>query len=143
MALFRRNFHIRYRFQRKDLEMAEIDHCFAEEFFDYLTLHLDMPLSEVTAKKLVKWTRQIVKTGVKKKWISSNPMEGFVCSGGSKEVLPLELYEVEAIHNKQIDIDRIGEVRDAFIFQCFTGFAYQDMYNLEVAPKSGTHFCTS
>jgi site-specific recombinase XerD len=57
-------------------------------------------------------------------------LEGFVCSGGNKEVMPLELFEVEAIHKKEIDIDRIGEVRDAFIFQCFTGFAYQDMYNL-------------
>ncbi|WP_342086443.1 site-specific integrase [Dyadobacter sp. OTU695] len=121
---------IRFRYQRKDIEMAEIDQCFAEEFYDYLTLHLDEPLSEVTAKKLVKWTRQIVKTGVKKKVIPSNPLEGFVCSGGNKEVLPLELFEVEAIHKKQIDIDRISEVRDAFIFQCFTGFAYQDMYNL-------------
>jgi hypothetical protein len=91
---------------------------------------LGEPLSEVTAQKLVKWTRQIVKTGVKRKVIASNPLEGFVCSGGNKEVLPLEIFEVEAIHKKQIDIDRIGEVRDAFIFQCFTGFAYQDMYNL-------------
>jgi site-specific recombinase XerD len=121
---------IRFRYQRRDIEMTEIDQCFAEEFYDYLTLHLDEPLSEVTAKKLVKWTRQIVKIGVKKKVITANPLEGFVCSGGNKEVMPLELFEVEAIHKKQIDIDRIGEVRDAFIFQCFTGFAYQDMYNL-------------
>ena len=26
----------------------------------------------------------------------------------------------------------VAEVRDAFIFQCFTGFAYQDMYNLSL-----------
>ncbi|MNY80143.1 hypothetical protein D3C86_2210570 [compost metagenome] len=66
--------------------MTEIDQCFAKEFYYYLTLHLDEALSEVTAKKLVKWTRQIVKTGVKKKVIASNPLEGFVCSGGNKEV---------------------------------------------------------
>ncbi|SKB87685.1 site-specific integrase [Dyadobacter psychrophilus] len=27
-------------------------------------------------------------------------------------------------------VERLAEVRDAFIFQCFTGFAYQDIYNL-------------
>ena len=42
----------------------------------------------------------------------------------------MELYEVEVIFQKEISISRIAEVRDAFIFQCFTGFAYQDMYNL-------------
>jgi hypothetical protein len=31
---------IRFRYQRKDIEMTEIDQCFAEEFYDYLTLHL-------------------------------------------------------------------------------------------------------
>ncbi|MCF2446956.1 site-specific integrase [Dyadobacter sp. CY345] len=121
---------IAYRYHRRDLDFSEIDHMFADEFYDYLTLHQDSPLSEVTAKKQVKWTRQIVKIGVKKKVIASNPLEGFVCSGGNKEVQPLELYEVETIYQKEISIDRIAEVRDAFIFQCFTGFAYQDMYNL-------------
>jgi site-specific recombinase XerD len=121
---------IAYRYHRRDLEFSEIDHLFADEFYDYLTLHQEQPLSEVTAKKQVKWTRQIVKIGVKKKVIASNPLEGFVCSGGNKEVQPLELLEVEAIYQKELSIDRIAEVRDAFIFQCFTGFAYQDMYNL-------------
>ncbi|HEX5553183.1 MAG TPA: site-specific integrase [Chitinophagaceae bacterium] len=31
---------------------------------------------------------------------------------------------------KQISIQRLAEVRDAFIFQCFTGFAFQDVYAL-------------
>ena len=84
----------------------------------------------MTAKKQVKWTSQIVKIGVKKKVIASNPLVGFICSGGNKEVQPLELFEVEAIYQKEFSVDRIAEVRDAFIFQCFTGFAYQDMYSL-------------
>lgn len=100
---------------------------FANEFYDYLTLHQDQPLSEATTKKQVKWTRQIVKIGVKKKVIAGNSLEGFICSGINKEVQPLELLEVEAIYQKELSIDRIAEVRNAFIFQCFT---YQDMYNL-------------
>jgi site-specific recombinase XerD len=31
---------------------------------------------------------------------------------------------------KKLPIARLSEVRDAFIFQCFTGIAYQDIYNL-------------
>ena len=58
---------IAYRYHRRDLDFSEIDHMFADEFFDYLTLHQYPPLSEVTARKQVKWTRQIVKICVKKK----------------------------------------------------------------------------
>lgn len=57
-------------------------------------------------------------------------MEGFKCSGGDVEVIPLEFWQVEKIQQKQFGVDQISEVRDAFIFQCFTGFAYQDIYDL-------------
>lgn len=117
-------------FGTNDVLFSALTDTFAEDFYDYLTLHAPKPLAEVTARKEVKWVRQIVKIGVRKKYISSNPMEGFKCSGGDIEVIPLELFEVEAIYRKEITVQRIAEVRDAFIFQCFTGFAYQDIYNL-------------
>jgi|GEM_PF-2770970 len=59
-------------------------------------------------------------------------MEGFKCSGGDVEVIPLEFWQVEKIQQKQFTVDRISEVRDAFIIQCFTGFAYQDIYDLSL-----------
>ncbi len=125
---------LRHHYGLEDLTFAEIRSSFAEDFYDYLTLEAEKPLAEVTARKEVKWTRQIVEMGVTREEIGRNPMSGFKCSGGDKEVLPLELYEVEAIYSKKITVPRIAEVRDAFIFQCFTGFAYQDIYNL--APEN-------
>jgi len=44
----------------------------------------------------------------------------------------LEYFEIEQIWNKQITIQRLVEVRDAFIFQCFTGFAFQDIFALTI-----------
>jgi hypothetical protein len=93
-------------------------------------LHVAKPLAEVTTRNEVKWVRQIVKIGVKKKYLTANPMEGFKCSGGDVEVIPLEFWQVEKIQQKQFSVKRIAEVRDAIIFQCFTGFAYQDIYDL-------------
>ena len=127
--------------RKKDILLSKISYSFADDFFDYLTLMVDEPLAEVTAKKHIKWTRQVIQTAVRKKTIPQNPLEGFVCSSDSKEVLPLEYHEVEAIYRKRITIDRIAEVRDAFIFQCFTGFAYQDIYNL--SPENIIRFGTS
>jgi len=63
-------------------------------------------------------------------WIAKNPIEKFRCGTEEKEVIPLELYEVEKIWQKKLSSRRLIKVRDAFIFQCFTGFAYQDIYHL-------------
>ena len=38
--------------------------------------------------------------------------------------------EVVTIYTKELDIDRLTEVRDVFIFSCYTGFAYQDVFSL-------------
>jgi hypothetical protein len=121
---------IKYHFERDDIYFSSLPDTFAEDFYDYLTLHVPKPLAEVTARKEIKWVRQIVRIGVKKKFITSNPMDGFKCSGGDVEVIPLEFWQVERIQQKRFSVERIAEVRDAFIFQCFTGFAYQDIYDL-------------
>ncbi|WP_229206177.1 site-specific integrase [Dyadobacter fermentans] len=121
---------IKFQYKTSDLNFSELSGLFAEELYEYLTLHKSKPLAEVSARKDVKWTRQIVKIGVRKDFITRNPMEGFKCSGGDVEVIPLEFEQVERIHRKKLHVERLAEVRDAFIFQCFTGFAYQDIYGL-------------
>jgi site-specific recombinase XerD len=39
--------------------------------------------------------------------------------------------ELEIIINKDFDLDRMKEVRDVFIFCCYTGFAYADVYKFQ------------
>lgn len=62
------------------VSQTSIPDTFAEDLYDYLTLHVAKPLAEVTARKEVKWVRQIVKIGVKKKlspptrWKASNAL---------------------------------------------------------------------
>lgn len=85
---------INYHFNSDDIRFSELPDTFAEAFYDYLTLYVKKPLAEVTARKQLKWIRQIVKIGVRKKLIVSNPMDGFKCSGGDVEVIPLEFWQV-------------------------------------------------
>ena len=74
--------------------------------------------------------KQIINTGVKVQPIASNPIADFKCGSDQKEVPPLEIEEVMLIFHKDFGCARLNEVRDAFIFQCFPGFAYQDIYML-------------
>jgi hypothetical protein len=42
----------------------------------------------------------------------------------------LTMEKVVTIYTKEFDVDRLTEVRDVFIFSCYTGFAYQDVFSL-------------
>jgi site-specific recombinase XerD len=114
----------------KDISFPAIDSEFAKTLYKHFTVNSEKPLSDATAKKHIKKTKQIINIGVDKKIIPVNPIAGFKCGGDQTDIPPLELEEVMRIYNKDFGIDRLNEVRDCFIFQCFPGFAYQDIYAL-------------
>lgn len=66
-----------------------------------MTLEVDEHLQKITAKKHVKKMRRILSGCVKNKLIPRNPLEGFNCSGGEKDVEPLEMSQVRAIYRKR------------------------------------------
>jgi len=118
--------HLRLR----DMELSEIGYSFAVQFYNYLTLEREKVLGEAAAKKQIKNTKEILTFAETSTWIPRNPILKFRCGGDETDIPPLEYNEVETIWNKEITIQRLVEVRDAFIFQCFTGFAFQDVFEL-------------
>ncbi|MDN3579648.1 site-specific integrase [Mucilaginibacter flavus] len=117
-------------FRIKDMDLEAIDYSFAVKFYNYLTIDREKVLGEAAAKKQIKNTKEILTFAETSTWILKNPIIKFKCGGDETDIPPLEYFEVERIWNKEITIQRLAEVRDAFIFQCFTGFAFQDVFAL-------------
>lgn len=75
--------------------------------------------------------------------IKDHPLIKFSCYSEDPEVMPLELWEVDRIYRHVFGIPRLDQARDGFIFQCFTGFAFQDikaltMYHIIKVGANGT-----
>ncbi|MBC7887023.1 MAG: hypothetical protein H7Z13_03985 [Ferruginibacter sp.] len=39
-------------------------------------------------------------------------------------------YEIELLKTKEFEMKRLEDIRDIFLFNCYTGLAYIDFYNL-------------
>jgi site-specific recombinase XerD len=117
-------------FKLKDMELSSIEFSFAGQFYNYLTVERDKIIGEAAAKKQIKNLKEILTVAETNNWVSKNPIIKFKCGGDETDIPPLEYFEVQQIWNKEIRIQRLVEVRDAFIFQCFSGFAFQDLYAL-------------
>jgi len=113
-----------------DIDLSAIEYSFAQKFYNYLILERSPLLKDAAAMKQIKNLKQVLNIAEANQWLLTNPIEKFKCGSEDPEILPLEISDVEKIWRKKLTIDRLIKVRDAFIFQCFTGFAYQDIYNL-------------
>lgn len=130
-----------FEYKKEDVAFSSIEYSFAPKFHRYLTVTRVEKLGEAAAMKQIKNTKQILNIAVSNNYIQKNPIENFKCGAEEPVIPPLEIEEVEKMWRKGIKIERLEKVRDAFIFQCFTGFAYQDIYNLtpEHIIKVGIH----
>ncbi len=81
--------------------------------------------------------RKIVNWCLKNGWLEQDPFLGFKMT--KKEVIPEFLNDVElsALASKKFSAERLNQVRDVFLFCCYTGLAFVDVKKLkpsEIAP---------
>lgn len=65
-------------------------------------------------------------------WIPANPLGGFKCSYEDPQRERLIMEEIMVLYYKEL-IPRLAEVRDIYLFCCFTGYAYTDVQQLTPA----------
>ncbi len=65
------------------------------------------------------------------KWIPKNPLTEFKSKRDLPEIIPLEMYEVDTLYRKRLDLFKDWKKCGTPIFSnVFTGFAFQDLYAL-------------
>ncbi|AEA44951.1 site-specific integrase [Fluviicola taffensis] len=120
---------IKKQFKTNDKALPEMRLAFVTEFEHYL-LTVERIQSN-TAHKYIKNLKKIMNMAVGLDWIPSNPFNHFKCSYTNPEREILNQDELNIIMNKKLHTERLEEVRDVFIFCCYTGFAYADVYQFE------------
>lgn len=117
---------MQYQYKKDNVPLPEMRLRFVTEFEHYL-LTIDK-LQSNTAHKYIKNLKKIMNMAVGLDWIASNPFNQFKCSYSNPEREILNQDEINLIINKKLHAPRLEEVRDVFIFCCYTGFAYSDVY---------------
>jgi len=86
-----------------------------------------------SAIKYIGNMRKIVNYCLKTGWLARDPFFGFKMA--KREVVReyLNEDELQALAAKQFAIDRLSQVRDIFLFSCYTGLAFIDVFQLTPA----------
>ena len=113
-----------------DIPLREIKLSFITdlEFF----LRTEYKYSQNTTYKCMKFFKQVIDKGIRAGLIFVDPFNGYKISCERVDRGFLSEDELAKMMAKTFGSKRLEQVRDIFIFACFTGLAYIDLANLRV-----------
>ncbi|TVZ26064.1 site-specific recombinase XerD [Gillisia sp. Hel_I_86] len=112
----------------KDYPVKDIDVKFINSFIYYLKTELD--ISHNSSLKYLSYLKKIVRVAYANGWIEKDPFYNFKLKLQVIEREFLTKEEIITLMEKQFTIPRIEHVRDVFLFSCYTGLAYSDVFKL-------------
>ena len=116
------------KYRIKDIALKEISHVFITDFETYL--RTVSGCNENTTAKFMQTFRMIIIMAKNNGWIFADPFINYKIRLKRVDRGYLTEPEIKKILKKQFTCKRLEQVRDIFIFACFTGLAYIDVRNL-------------
>ncbi len=120
--------YIKLEYEVEDIPVKDVDHKFINGFEYYLKT--ERSCGHNTAIKYITNFKKIIRIAYANDWISKDPF--FNWKGRLKTVDRefLTEEEIQKMLEKEFKIKRLDQVKDIFIFSCFTGLAYADVKKL-------------
>ena len=119
---------LKKQYNLSNIMTQEIDTLLIESFYLYLR---DDSCNNNTAMKFIQRFRAVFNYAINLgAQANTDPFVNFKFHYDEVEREILTLDEINSIYNKKFASKRLAQVRDIFIFSCFTGLAYIDVLNL-------------
>ncbi len=134
-----RNF-LQEKYKVSDIDIRKVDHAFIADFDFYLrtphavskkTKTLYLRCANNSTVKYIKNFKKIILQCVNNGWLDKNPFVNYKAKVKEVERNFLTEEELQVIVSKDCKTERLRQVKDIFLFSCFTGLAYIDVKKLQ------------
>jgi integrase len=122
---------IKTKYEAGDIEFVDLNLEFVKDFEFYLRSVRNC--ANNTTLKYIANFKKIVIRAIDKEIIVKDPFKGF--KGRKTKIVkkPISAKELATLEVYEFSNDRLAIIRDIFVFQCYTGLAYIDAYQLTSA----------
>jgi site-specific recombinase XerD len=120
---------LKKQYKANDIALDQLNKGFLMGFELYLKA--DEHIAHNTTIKYIQFLKRVINYGIGMEWLKHDPFKAFKCSLHQvvRECLTQE--EIDRIQAKEFATARLEQVRDIFIFSCYTGLAYADVKKLK------------
>jgi integrase len=119
---------LEWKFKVSDWDIRKLDFEFITDYEFWLksVRHCD----HNSAMKYLSNFRKIINRCIRNGWLLRDPFLGFKMTKREVERNPLTEDQLNALKHKIFPAERLTQVRDIFLFCCYTGLAYADIQKL-------------
>jgi len=122
---------IKQKYKREDLPLYEVTPMFISNFEYYLKT--SRSCCNNTATKYLKNFKKITRIAIANGWMKSDPFVNMKFHLDDVDMDFLDERELNTLLNKRFDFERLQQVKDAYLFCCFTGLAFVDVKSLSLS----------
>jgi site-specific recombinase XerD len=119
---------IDWKYKMTDFPISQLSHQFITDYEFYLKSI--QGIQHNTAMGNIKKLKKIVRQCVANDWLAKDPFMSYKIKIRETHRAYLSEEELQMLTNKEFSIARLDQVRDIFLFSCFTGLAYSDVMKL-------------
>jgi site-specific recombinase XerD len=120
---------IKAYFKANDIKLKDLKLNFLNEY-EYF-LKTQKRLEQSTINKAIQRFRKVIQFALEQEYIDKNPFIGYKAKRLQKEVIYLSDDELKSLENYDFSQTRLQQVKDLFVFCCYTGLAFKEMSNLK------------
>lgn len=125
---------MQWKYKISDIDIRMINHEFITAYEFYL--RSERNCNNNSAIKYIKNFGKIVRICLANGWINADPFQNYKAKVKKVDRPFLSGEELERITSKKFGNERLEQVRDIFLFSCYTGLAYIDVQKLKRADIS-------
>ena len=119
---------MQWKFGITDIDIRRIDHEFLTDFNFYM--RSEKKCNNNSTVKYIRNFGKIIRICLSNGWITKDPFANFKIKVKEVERTFLSDEELQILHDKEFAMERLNQVKDIFLFSCYTGLAYIDTKNL-------------
>lgn len=123
------------KLRKNDISLSELNFKFLSDFEYFMrklkrTDHIK-PMGNNTVMKHIERLRKMINLAVRMEWMEKDPFTAHKAKFIKVQRGYLTQEELELIEQKEFSIERLQQVKDLFVFSCYTGLAYIDAISLK------------
>ncbi|TJY37940.1 site-specific integrase [Pontimicrobium aquaticum] len=120
---------IKHKYKQKDIKLKALRSNFIDDYVYFLKV--EKKFQQSTLNKAVQRFRKVIKFAVAEDYLSKDPFMLYRPKTVRKPIVFLNPEQLKKLEETTFSIVRIQQIKDMFVFCCYTGLGFSEMSNLK------------